>query len=73
MTLADVRVGQKVRVVAIEHTSQAAEVIRLGIIPGLDLAVVTKVRSGPVVVQNGVSEVAIGYRLARRIVVQRVE
>jgi ferrous iron transport protein A len=73
MTLADVPVGQQVRVVAIEHSSQVADAIRLGLVPGCEVAVLSKVRYGPVVVQSGVSEVAIGYRLARRIVVQRTE
>lgn len=73
MTLADVKVGQRVRVVAIERTSQTADAIRLGIVPGREVTVLTKVRYGPVVVRYGVSEVAIGYRLARRIVVNRLE
>lgn len=73
MTLADIKVGQRVRVASIAPSSQAAEAIRLGIVPGCELVVLTKVQYGPVVVQSGVSEVAIGYRLARRIMVERLK
>ncbi|MCY0877487.1 MAG: ferrous iron transport protein A [Firmicutes bacterium] len=70
MTLAEARVGSRVAVEAFVNTEQASEAIRLGIAPGRELLVVRKIAGGPLVVQSGVSQIAIGYGLARCIAVK---
>lgn len=67
MTLAEARVGQTVRIAAFLRPGQEAEAIRLGLVPGAELTVIQKMIRGPVVVQTGVSQIAVGYHLARRI------
>ncbi len=73
MTLADARVGGVVRVVSFDRPDQAAEAIRLGLVPGSELAILHKVTRGPLVVEAGVNQVAVGYHLARRITVIPLE
>ena len=65
MTLAEAPVGAHVVVQAFERDRYAAEAIRLGVTAGRELTVLQNLRRGPVVVDTGVSEVAIGYALAR--------
>lgn len=69
MTLAEARVGQTVQIGAFLRPEQEAEAIRLGLVPGAELTVLQKMTRGPVVVQSGVSQIAVGYHLARRITV----
>lgn len=72
MTLAEAKVGLTVRVESFNHAAQAAEAIRLGIVPGCELKVLHKVTRGPLVVESGVNQIAVGYQLAVRIVVSFV-
>ncbi len=72
MTLAEAKVGERVRVDGLRGASQADEAIRLGIAPGSEFTVLSKVNQGPVVVQGRVSQIAIGHQLARRIAVSRL-
>lgn len=72
MTLADAKAGEHIRVDSIGQSSQTSDIIRLGITVGSELTVAHKVRRGPIVVDTGVSEIAMGYALARRIVVSRL-
>ena len=67
MTLADARVGITVRIQAFDRPDQEAEAIRLGLMVGHDVTVRHKIAHGPLVLQSGVSEIAVGYHLARRI------
>jgi len=70
MKLADTRVGQVVRVIAFERSTQEADAIRLGITSGSELTVLHKMTRGPLVVQCGVNQIAVGYPLAQRITVE---
>lgn len=72
MTLADAKAGERVRVETLGSASQGDEAIRLGIVPGSQLTVLSKVNRGPVVVRGGASEIAVGYWLARQIAVSRL-
>ncbi len=67
MTLADTHVGYRVRIEAFDRTDQEAEAIRLGLMVGHEVTVRHKMARGPLVLQSGVTEIAIGYHLARRI------
>ncbi len=67
MTLADARVGLTLRIEAFDRPDQEAEAIRLGLMVGHEVTVRHKISRGPLVVQSGVSEIAVGYHLARRI------
>ncbi|NMP24021.1 FeoA family protein [Sulfobacillus harzensis] len=67
MTLAEAKVGTTVRIAAFKGALQEAEAIRLGLVPGAELTVVQKLGRGPVVVQQGVTQIAVGYTLAQRI------
>lgn len=69
MKLADARVGMTVRVTAFERADHAAEAARLGLVPGCQVTVVQKMPNGPVVVECGVTQMAVAFVLARRVVV----
>jgi Fe2+ transport system protein FeoA len=71
VTLADAKVGERVMVDDVGVTGQAAELIRLGLSVGSVVTVLHKASRGPVVVQTGYSEIAVGRTLARRISVHR--
>ena len=70
MTLAEARVGHQVVIRSFQRPEMEAEVIRMGITVGSLVSVVQKITRGPVVVSSGVGEIAVGYHLARRIVVE---
>ncbi|MCY0897840.1 MAG: ferrous iron transport protein A [Firmicutes bacterium] len=72
MTLAEAKAGSTVTVEAFVGADQASEAIRLGIVPGRELKILRKITRGPLVVQAGVSQIAVGYHLARRITVRPV-
>jgi Fe2+ transport system protein FeoA len=66
------RPGERGTIVAIDDPDMAVHAIRLGMSEGAHVTVVTKIPAGPVVIQVGRQEIAVGRALARKIDVSRV-
>ncbi|MBM7581922.1 Fe2+ transport system protein FeoA [Caldicoprobacter guelmensis] len=73
MTLDQVNKGQKFQIVLIPDKHISAQAIRLGIHEGAILTCVYKFPAGPVVIQNGMQEIAIGRGLASKIQVKLLD
>lgn len=71
VTLDCVSAGEHLRVVSVDDEDAKVKAIRLGVCEGSCVSCVTKLPKGPVVVQSGLQEIAIGRGLARRIRVMR--
>ncbi len=72
MTLDKALKGQQVEIVSIPDTRIRSQAIRLGIYEGSVLVCSGKLPAGPVILQNRMQEIAIGRRLAQKIVVKGV-
>ena len=72
MTLEQANVGDRVVVGAIADPETATMAMRLGIAEGAELTLVSKVPGGPVVVQRGKVEIALGRALCKDIGVSKV-
>lgn len=72
MRLDQVNKGQRFQIISIPDKHISTQAIRLGIYEGAKLACVYKLPAGPVVIQNGMQEIAIGRGLAKRIEVKIV-
>jgi Fe2+ transport system protein FeoA len=66
------RPGERATVVSIDDPDMSTQAIRLGMSEGSHVTVVTKIPAGPVVIQVGRQEIAVGRGLARKIEVSRV-
>ncbi len=73
MTLDQVNKGQIFQIVSIPDKHVSAQAIRLGIYEGARLTCVYKFPAGPVIIQNGMQEIAIGRGLAKKIQVQLLD
>ncbi|MCL5677302.1 MAG: ferrous iron transport protein A, partial [Firmicutes bacterium] len=63
MTLDQVRVGQRLRIVAVTDPGVRAQAIRFGLVEGAESVCISKLPKGPVVVRLGEQEIALGSRL----------
>ncbi|MCL4496139.1 MAG: ferrous iron transport protein A [Firmicutes bacterium] len=70
MTLLDAEIDTTVRIEQISLAPSRMQAIRLGLVPGATVQVVQKLLHGPVVVMQKGRNLAIGYDLARHIVVE---
>ncbi|MDO9534701.1 MAG: ferrous iron transport protein A [Bacillota bacterium] len=70
MTLEQAQKGEKLIVMKIMDSDMRVKAIRFGIMEGAEITCMEKLPSGPVVIQKGKQELAIGLGLARRIVVE---
>ncbi len=70
MTLAQVYKGQQIRIISVPEPAAAQQAIRLGLGPGALVRCLAKLPGGPVILTAGFQEVAVGRRLARRILVR---
>jgi len=73
MRLDQINKGQRFLIVSIPDKQISTQAIRLGIYEGAKLACVYKLPAGPVVIQNGMQEIAIGRGLARKIEVEPLD
>lgn len=73
LTLADVRRGDKFKIVKIPDKKIRAQALRFGISEGARLICGEKVPGGPVVLKCNMQEIAIGRRLAQEIRVKKQE
>lgn len=69
-TLNDVKTGQTVQIKAIASPEVAIQALRMGISAGERVICVARIPAGPVVIQRGGMEVAIGQELCQQIEVE---
>lgn len=73
MRLDQVNKGQRFQITSIGDKQISTQAIRLGIHEGAKLTCAYKLPGGPVIIQNGMQEIAIGRGLARRIEIQLLD
>lgn len=73
LTLEQAKVGEKLLIKTIHDMETATVAMRLGIAEGESVYLASKVPGGPVVIQRGAMEIALGRDLCRGIEVQRIE
>ena len=73
MTLLEARVGQPIRILAITDDQARAQCIRFGIGEGTVVESAEAIALGPVLVRHRSQEICLGRKLARQIVVERVQ
>jgi Fe2+ transport system protein FeoA len=67
LTLSDIKVGQEVIIKDIQDPDVFTQALRMGISPGETIQCVARVPAGPVVIQRGGMELAIGKGLCSKI------
>lgn len=72
MTLAEVKRGQRCRIINIPSEKIRAQALRFGIAEGEIVTCREKIPAGPVVIARNRQEIAVGRRLARQIQVQQI-
>lgn len=73
MTLANAKVGQTFEIVDIMDDDFKMKTLRLGIGQGSSIQCIEKINKGPVVIRSRMQELAIGKKLAEKIVVKPKE
>lgn len=73
MRLDQVNKGQRFQIISIPDKQISTQAIRLGIYEGARLACAYKFPAGPVIIQNGMQEIAIGRELAKKIEVRLLD
>lgn len=73
MTLANAKVGQTVEIVDIMDDDFKMKTLRLGIGQGSNIICIEKIKEGPVVIRSRMQELAIGKKLAEKIVIKPKE
>ncbi|TZE83485.1 FeoA family protein [Calorimonas adulescens] len=73
MILANAKVGQTVEIVDIMDSDAKIKTLRLGIGEGSKIKCVEKISNGPVVIRSRMQELAVGKKLAEKIVIKPVE
>ncbi len=71
LTLDRLRPGERATVVDVGDEDVRVQAIRLGLGEGADVRLATRIPAGPIVIRLGRQEIAVGRKLARRIVVDR--
>ena len=71
-TLNETKAGDMVEVVEINNSLAHLQALRFGINPGAIITTITHITNGPVVINLGYQEIAIGANLAKSIVVKEV-
>ena len=71
MRLSDVTKGSLFFIEALPSGEIRGQAIRLGLLPGARGLCLSSLPGGPVVILHGSQEIAVGRRLARRILVSR--
>lgn len=72
-TLADARVGDRMTIRSVDDPVARVTALRFGMAEGAAVSCVARVPAGPIVLRSGRQEIAVGRRLAERIVVSPSE
>ncbi|KJS80374.1 MAG: iron transporter [Peptococcaceae bacterium BICA1-8] len=72
MVLADVKKGQSFKILSIPNEIVRAQAIRFGIAEGVIVTCDEMIPAGPVIIRKNKQEIAIGYGLAKKILVEAV-
>ncbi|MDZ4064581.1 MAG: FeoA family protein [Coriobacteriia bacterium] len=72
MALDGIRQGEEVEIVEVAGERARLHALRFGVCQGSCVRCVTRIPAGPIVIESGRQEIAIGRGLARRIRVRRV-
>lgn len=67
MTLSNANSGDNIEIKSISDPIVRAQAIRLGIYEGAKLTCSEKIEKGPIILQNRLQELAIGYNLSKNI------
>ncbi|NLL57152.1 MAG: ferrous iron transport protein A [Firmicutes bacterium] len=70
MTLEQAKVGERLIVREIIDPEMRMKAIRFGVMKGAEVTCTEKLPYGPVIISKGRQELAVGRRLARRIIVE---
>lgn len=70
MTLAETKPGQIVRIQHIQDPLIRAQAIRFGICEGTSVECFEQLRNGPIILRRRRQEIAIGRKLAEKIIVE---
>ncbi|HHW09348.1 MAG TPA: ferrous iron transport protein A [Firmicutes bacterium] len=73
LTLADARPGETYRIISISPWDGREQLLRMGLVEGSEVYCITAFGHGPVAVRSGRTNIAIGWGLARQIMVKKVE
>ncbi|MFZ7103466.1 MAG: FeoA family protein [Peptococcaceae bacterium] len=72
MVLADVKRGQTFKILSIPNEVVRAQAIRFGIAEGTVVTCDELIPAGPVIIKRNKQEIAVGYGLAKEILVEAV-
>ncbi|WP_130807739.1 FeoA family protein [Senegalia massiliensis] len=72
MNLADVKRGDKFKIVNIPDTLVKAKTLRFGISEGTTVECAEKIPGGPVIIKKNLQEIAIGRKLAKKITIDEL-
>jgi len=72
MVLTDVKRGQTFKILSIPNDIIRAQAIRFGIAEGTVVSCEQLIPAGPVIIRKNKQEIAVGYALAREILVEKV-
>lgn len=67
MTLDEVMRGQEVKIVSVEGDDIRVQAIRFGVSAGETVKCVEKIWQGPIIIERGKQEIAVGRNLAKKI------
>lgn len=71
-TLADARAGQRFIVTGVEDAGARVTALRFGMAEGACIHCTARIPAGPIVLQSGRQEIAVGRQLAKSITVRRM-
>jgi len=67
-----IRKGELIEIVSVEDSRARVQALRFGMAEGACVKCVTRIPAGPLVIQSGRQEIAVGRALAKRINVRRL-
>ena len=70
MTMADIKKGNKFKIVDIPDEVVRVQAIRFGISEGAEVQCSEKIPGGPVILKRNFQEIAIGRKLAEKIIIE---
>lgn len=69
MTMAEIKKGNKFKIIDIPDETVRAQALRFGISEGAEVKCAEKIPGGPVILKKNLQEIAIGRRLAEKIII----
>ncbi|PKQ29660.1 MAG: ferrous iron transport protein A [Actinobacteria bacterium HGW-Actinobacteria-10] len=67
-----IRKGELIEIVSVDDSHARVQALRFGMAEGACVKCVTRIPAGPLVIQSGRQEIAVGRALAKRINVRRL-